>query len=81
MLSDNAACCNKYGIPKMKAYFCIAVNSAIVPDYSGEESPDSTEQRTGEEPGVPPKAEQQKVPQKITTVPDSHRDGKGENVG
>lgn len=37
---------------KPKAYFCIAVNSAIVPDYSGEESPDSTEQRTGEEPGV-----------------------------
>ena len=48
-------------------YFCITVNSAIVSRLREEESPDSTEQRTGEEPGVPLSAEQQKVPQKITT--------------
>lgn len=34
-----------------------------------EESPDSIEQRTGEEPGVPHQAGQQKVPQKITAMP------------
>jgi hypothetical protein len=33
-------------------YFCIAVNLAIVSRLREEESPDSTEQRTGEEPGV-----------------------------
>ena len=33
--------------------------------FGGEESPDSTEQRTGEEPGLAERREQ-KVPQKIT---------------
>jgi hypothetical protein len=33
-----------------------------------EESPDSTEQCTGEEPGLPPTAGEQTVPQKITAA-------------
>jgi len=36
--------------------------------FGGEESPDSTEQRTGEEPGLAERREQ-KVPQKITVSP------------
>ena len=49
----------------------------LSPLETGEESPDSIEQLTGEEPAVSIEMRQETVPQKITT---SLR-GKGENVG
>jgi len=51
----------------------IATSRVIAPSYDGEESPDSAEQCTGEEPGVchPELVEgykRQTVPQKITST-------------